>query len=379
LDARARLEGRRVLIDGRMAAGVGGGFTYLVNVIPRLARAAPGTRFRLLYRTEGLERSIRQMRNLELFRVEPQSAWTRLRFTLWDAPRLARSWRAELFFSVSEYSPPRASCPVIASFRNAYMFSALADGPWRDLPRRLTVRTLAGLSARNCARIMFVSADTARWMGDAAGVPPERRFVVHHGIDLDTFRDSVGDPPHDRPYVLSVGSIYRYKNFVRLIEGYGEMARRHEDAPDLVIIGDNQEPEYEAKMQEARRQSGVEDQIRIVGEVSYYDIRAYYAHAEAYVMPSYLETFGHPLLEAMASGAPVVASDIGVFRELTGDAALYADAKDSSSYGNAIERLLYEPGLAQRLAARGRERVAHFTWDHTVERLLELFAEAVEG
>jgi len=378
VDARTRLEGRRVLIDGRMAANVGGGFTYLVNVIPRLARAAPGTRFRLLYRTERLERSIHRMRNLELFKLEPQSAWTRLRFTLWDAPRLARAWRADLFFSVSEYAPPRASCPVIASFRNAYMFSALRDGPARDLPRRFTVRVLAGLSAKTCARVMFVSADTARWMGDRAGVPPERRFVVHHGIDLDTWQEPMGASPHPRAYILSVGSIYRYKNFVRLIEGYGELARRGREVPDLVIIGDNQEPEYEQKMQEARRQSGVADQIHIVGEVSYYDIRAYYAHAAVYVMPSYLETFGHPLLEAMASGAPLVATDSGVFRELSADAAVYAEAGRPSAYADALERVLFEPGLAQILSARGLERVKRFTWDHSVERLLELFAAAID-
>ena len=121
------------------------------------------------------------------------------------------------------------------------------------------------------------------------------------------------------------------------------------------------------------RNIGGHDRIHIVGEVPYAQIRDYYAHAELFVFPSYLETFGHPLLEAMASDLPVVASDIGVFREICDDAALYVDPHDASSIAQAMEGALFSLELRETMAKRGKRRVQEFTWDRSAERLRALF------
>jgi glycosyltransferase involved in cell wall biosynthesis len=120
-------------------------------------------------------------------------------------------------------------CPVIASFRNANVFTALDLGwPWRQRLRLAALRTLAHISASTCDRVLFVSEDSARSIGDALKIPPVRRAVVYHGIDTEAWRPSpsgAGSEFH-APYILSVSSIYRYKNFVRLIEAYALLARR---------------------------------------------------------------------------------------------------------------------------------------------------------
>src|SRR5208337_947236 len=125
-------------------------------------------------------------------------------------------------------------------------------------------------SARRCSRIMFVSEDSAQWIGSALGLASERRAVVHHGIDAAQWapiRDSfaLGRPGS---CILSVSSIYRYKNYVRLIQAYGMLAQRHRGLPDLVILGDDQDPRYSQKMWEARAAiGGLAERIHIVGEV----------------------------------------------------------------------------------------------------------------
>ncbi len=367
---------RRVLIDGRMAMS-GGGYTHLVNVVPRLARARPEERFRVLVRNRRVAGALEGIPGVELEFVEDRGATARVAFTLLEAPRHARAWNADLFFSVSEYAPAAAPCPVVASFRNPNLFSrARWEWPAREWPRFLALQALGRVSARRCARILFVSEDSARWIGDAAGVPPERRVVVHHGIDAAVFSrasQAARRSPRPRPYILSIGSIYRYKNYLRLIEAYSLARSRNPGVPDLVIIGDDQDPEYRKRMERACRDRGLTEQVHLLGEVPYEDVPAYYAHAALFVFPSYLETFGHPLLEAMASGTPLVASDLPVCREVAGTAARYADPFRPARLAEVLEEVLSEPASREVLVKEGRERVKQFTWERSTERLLALF------
>ena len=367
---------RRILIDGTMARN-GGGFTYLVNILPRLAELAPEDRFRVLVRNERLARSIPWAANLELDMLPQVSLPARLRFTYFEAARLAAAWGADLFFSAAECAPLRAACPTIASFRNPNVFTYMDQGwPLRQRLRLGALRSFARLVSRSCARTMFVSEDSARWIGDTIRIPAERRAVVHHGIDLERWSRAGKEPVHAWPYILSVSSIYRYKNFVRLIEAYAELARRRPELPDLLIIGDDQDPDYARKMAAAREATGeLAERIHILGEVPYAEIPAYYASAELFVFPSYLETFGHPLLEAMASEVPVVAADIPVFREIGGDAAFYADPHDTHSLAQAMEEALFVPEARRLLIKNGRERLTEFSWDRSASQLLVLFDE----
>jgi glycosyltransferase involved in cell wall biosynthesis len=370
--------GLRVMIDGTMARG-GGGFTYLVNVMPRLAARSPEHRFRLLLRSPRLAAAIPPAPNLETELLSEAGFAGRLRFIGFEAARLARAWGADLYFSAGETAALGAPCPSIASFRNPNVFTVVPDGwPLRQRLRLRLLRDLARLSARTCDRILFVSADSASWIGDRLGLASEKRVVVHHGIDPTRWTAAAKPPVHPWPYVLSVSSIYRYKNFVKLIEAYTQLARSRRDAPDLVILGDDQDPEYSRKMQAARAAAGeLAEHIHLIGEVPYADVPAWYAGAELFVFPSYLETFGHPLLEAMASSVPVVAADIPVFREIAEDAAFYADPHDAGALARAMQSALESPLARETLVKRGRERVRALSWDRTAGRLVTLFQEVV--
>jgi glycosyltransferase involved in cell wall biosynthesis len=373
-----RVAPRRILIDGSMARG-GGGFTYLVNVVPRLAAAAPDDRFLLWVRTDRLRDSIPQAPNLRVERL-PDLDWTgRLRFTYLDAARVAARFGADLYFSAGESAPLATACPTIASFRNPNVFTSVEGGwPWRQRLRLRVLRGVAQLSAWSCDRILFVSEDSAGWIGDALGLPSSRRAVIHHGIDREAWAARPARPLHPWPYILSVSSIYRYKNFVRLIEAYAELARWRTNLPDLVILGDDADPEYAQRMQQARRATGtLAEQIHILGEVPYAEVQAWYAGAELFAFPSYLETFGHPLLEAMAAGVPLVAADIAVSREVAGDAAFYADPRDPRSLARAMDSALFAPHAREILVKRGRERVREFGWDRSAQRLLALFDDVL--
>ena len=367
--------GMRVLIDGTMARG-GGGYTYLVNILPRLAAFAADHQLRVLVRSERLAAAIRPAPNLEVDLLPEVGLAGRLRFTCREAARVARDWGADLYFSAGETVPFRSPCPTIASFRNPIPFARDQARGLRDRLRLRVLRDLSRFSAIAADRILFVSEDSANWIGDSIGLPPRKRVVVHHGIDTARWLAAPKRPVHPWPYILSVSSIYRHKNFVKLIEAYALLAKRRRDVPDLVIVGDDQDPEYARKMEAARAATrSLAEHIHVLGEVPYEDMPAWYAGAELFVFPSYLETFGHPLVEGMASDVPVVAADIPVFREIGGDAAFYADPHSALALARAMEDALFVALARETLIKRGRERVREFTWERSAERLITLFRE----
>lgn len=372
---------RRIVIDGSMARG-GGGFTYLVNILPELSRLSPDDRFRVLLRNERLAESIPSLPNVQIDLL-PSAGWLqRMAFTYHELPRLLQTWNASLYFSAGESAPLRAACPMIASFRNPIIYTDLDLGVSRKQVMRLKLlRSMSRLSARLCDRIMFVSEDSARWIGDSVNVAQHKRAVVHHGIDLASWArpKTSTQAPYGHSYILSVSSIYTHKNFVRLIDAYAALDRLRDNLPDLVIVGDVQHPGYLEEMKTARAAAGPDlaERIHFVGDVPYSEIKAYYAGADLFVFPSYLESFGHPLLEAMASGIPTVVADIPVFREIAGDAAFFADPYKVDSLVGAMEEALFLPRARETLVKRGRERVRDFGWDATARRLLSLFDEVL--
>ncbi|MBW2696640.1 MAG: glycosyltransferase family 4 protein, partial [Deltaproteobacteria bacterium] len=346
-----------------------------------------GARFRVLLRSTKLAEAIPAHANVEIDLLPERGLLGRFAFLYGRAAGIAREWAADVYFSVAEYAPSGTACPTVVCLRNPNVFTSLEQGWGLYQTLRLgLLRQLATRSAHRAARVVFVSRDSAGWIGEAAGVAPGRRAVLHHGIDPEAWRARAGPAAGVDHGILSVSTIYRYKNFVRLIEAYRLLASRPEwleepDAlPDLTIVGDDQDPLHSAQMRAARAAAGdLAAKIHLVGTVPYLDVPAWYLGSKIFVFPSYLETFGHPMLEAMASGLPVAASDLPVFREIGGDAVHYFDAQDVTKLADSMHELLSDEGLRQKLVERGRRRIADFTWDASAEKLLAVLAEAAGG
>jgi len=116
----------------------------------------------------------------------------------------------------------------------------------------------------------------------------------------------------------------------------------------------------------------IADSVVELGTVPYEVLHHVYRSCHIYVTPAYAETFAHPLVEAMASGLPVVASDLLVHREICGDAALYFDRFSSEELAAQVQRIATSRDLANRLSARGLARSQEFSWSAHVEQVLAL-------
>ena len=177
----------------------------------------------------------------------------------------------------------------------------------------------------------------------------------------------------DRPVGLSVSAKRPHKNLMRLLDALARIPP--ERRPVLVIPG--YKTWHETELQEHARALGVEDDVRILGWVDEAEIEGFYALSSFFVFPSLYEGFGLPVLEAMRRGVPVACSNTSSLPEVAGDAALLFDPNSTEEIAAAMETLLENGEVADRLRRAGPERARLFTWEQTARATAEAYERAV--
>jgi len=205
--------------------------------------------------------------------------------------------------------------------------------------------------------------------------PPQRRVAA--AADPRATRERLGLGPE--PIALCVAAKRAHKNLHGLIRAFSLL--RDEPAGDqpvqLVLPGSPNA--YERELRALALELGLRDRVRFPGWISDQDLEDLYSVAACFVLPTFQEGFGLPVLEAMVREVPVACSDIPVLREVVGDAALLFDPRDPASIAGAIRRLTGETNLARELIASGRERCRTFTWDRTARATLASYRRALGG
>jgi glycosyltransferase involved in cell wall biosynthesis len=178
-----------------------------------------------------------------------------------------------------------------------------------------------------------------------------------------------------RPFVLFVSSLWPYKNCEGLLRAFAA-ARADLEGRQLVIVGPGRDTAYVGQLHALAESLGIAEDVVWVGGVPLEETAVFYRAADLLVYPSFNETFGLPLLEAMACGCPVVTSDRSAMPETAGGAALLADPDDPASIAAAILEACGEAG--EKLRLLGPERAAAFTWAATAESTLRVYREVHE-
>ncbi len=228
---------------------------------------------------------------------------------------------------------------------------------------------------RRADRLIAVSACTKRDAVRVLGIAPDKITVIYSGIAPAFFHcDRVaiqavrGRYGLERPFVLSIGTIEPRKNLDALLSAYHALPPSLREEFELVVAG----PIGWADSRTTARLRGV----RYLGYIPEPDIAPLTAAATVFAYPSLYEGFGFPVAQAMASGVPVVTSNISALPEITGDAALLVDPRSQTELCDALARLLLSPDLRSDLGARGRARAALFRWETCAAKSLEFFRSA---
>jgi len=246
--------------------------------------------------------------------------------------------------------------------------------PNADVKRRAHAQDPFLESVRTAERFVAVSSFGRDELHDVFAIAPERIEVIHHGVD-PTFAPGPAEPLADavreRRYLLFVGDPIGEprKNFTMLYDAYRRAWSGKDAARPLLVVAGPQAPAWEGVVHAGNL--GDDLTARRSGD----GLRALYRGALALALASYHETFGMPMLEAMACGTPVVASRAGSLPEIGGDAALYAPPDDADAWALALRNVTSDASLRDRLRLRGLDRATHFSWEESAARHLALFCD----
>lgn len=379
------------LFINSLAASAGGGLTYIRNVIPHLA-ATPELRV-----TVALSPSLRQefgaSSNIEFLELETAPA-KRFWFEQSKLPELIRKSGADVLLSTGNFALRKSPVPQILLSRNSVYTSAdfyhdlIARGEyrtWLDTHFRavLAKRSIFWADCTVAPSEAFAS-ELRQWTGRTVR-------AIHHGFDHETFfseSNSLAAEVDEKLKtaegslrLLFVSHYNYYRNFETLLRALPVLRQLLPDRRVTLLLtcklGTGQNPgEYRPKAAAKLVQDlNLEETVVELGTIPYGQLHLLYNRADVYVTPAYTETFAHPLVEAMASGLPVIASDLPVHQEICGDAGAYFPRFLPESLARTVAQVAQSPETTRRMAAAGLERSRQFSWNTHVEKILELSRE----
>jgi glycosyltransferase involved in cell wall biosynthesis len=386
----------RLFLNG-LAASAGGGLTYLRNVLPQMSAR------KNVHVTVALSPNLRdEFRNLtDISFLEPNASggsatqfWHQQAFL----PRLIRESGADALISAGNFALRNSPVPQILLSRNS-LYTSIDF--FRDLRARGDYRLLLD------TRIKRILAKRSIQWADCT-VAPSRAFAddlqcwtgkavtcIHHGFARDIFFGNKTSLPEELAQkfcqdegilrLLFVSHYNYYRNFETLLhalpliqEALG--TRKVKLFLTCTFQSRDNPGSYRAESAAALvKQLGIVHNVVELGAVSYSQLHHVYRACDVYVSPAYAESFAHPLVEAMASGLPVVASDLPVHREICCGAALYFSRFSEQELAREVLRIESSKELAQELAARGLSRSQDFSWERHVDQIIELAASLIAG
>jgi glycosyltransferase involved in cell wall biosynthesis len=368
----------RVAIDVRKLHDFGIG-TYIRNLLRNLARVDRETEYVLLCQQHDARVGSQLGPN---FRSVPEPSPNYSLREQIRVPWVLHREAPDVFHAPHYVLPPLVRCRSVVTIHDCIhlMFPQYL----RNRAAYVYARASMWSAARQARRILTVSEASKRDIIHFFSVPPEKVVVVYNAIE-ERFAATPSEEAIalvreryqlNHPFVLYVGNIKPHKNLVRLIEAFAEIRQRGFDQLKLLIIGD--EISRLPALRLAVHSHKLHKHVRFLGYLEDETLASLYRLASVFVFPSLYEGFGLPPLEAMASGTPVVTSNVSSLPEVTGDAAILVDPYSVESIVEGITRVLNDPVLAATLRERGLARAREFSWERSVARTRQVYQEVCE-
>jgi glycosyltransferase involved in cell wall biosynthesis len=350
---------------------------YALSLVKALARVDSDHDYVVYARSHSLPALAGLRGTMRVVDVGPLSRGRRYFWEQTAHPRDLRRRRVALLHSPHHTMPYAfVPCPRIVTIHDVTFFLI----PERYPPtRRFFFQYATRLSVRLASAVIVPSQSAKKDLWGAihqARRPPT--YVTYEGVD-DSFRpldrdqcQKLASERHRLPpgYLLSVGTREPGKNRTTLLQALQRLVRDGRDL-HLAIVGGSGwlHEEEEAEIDEL----GLRGHVHFTGYVPDEHLPALYNAAKVFVFPSLHEGFGLPVLEAMASGTPVVTSNRSSLPEVAGDAALLVDPTNADEIAGTVARILDEPALASGLRKQGLARAASFTWDDCARATVDVY------
>lgn len=284
---------------------------------------------------------------------------------------------------------PIQALPVVRP-RRMTTVAVVHDLEFLHFPRTYTVRNRLLLhvftkqAVRQATKLIAVSQYTKDDIVRTYRRNPSDISVVHHGVDERFLR---AGSEHEEstirarygvtaPYILFVGALQPRKNIVGLLGAFEDVLRA---APDYHLVLVSGGAWKEGHIIREIQRSRIDQRVHVLRRIAHDDLRAFYRGAACFILPSFSEGFGMPVLEAMATGIPVVASRTSSLPEIGGDAVEYVDPKAVRDIARGITAVLSDPRRRQQLIEKGRRRASQFSWDRAAQETAGVIEATGQG
>jgi glycosyltransferase involved in cell wall biosynthesis len=250
--------------------------------------------------------------------------------------------------------------------------------------KRLYLASLCRASVLKARRVIAVSRQTAADVRSHFGVDSRRVEVVYNGVggkfrplpaeEATAFRQRMGLPPR---FLLYLGTLEPRKNLSHLLRAYAGWQADSATGREVALVLAGAKGWHYQDIFRLVAELGLTGQVHAPGFVPEQELCLLYNAAGGFVYPSLFEGFGLPVLEAMASGTPVICSDAPSLQEVAADAALIVPAQDQPALQDAFERLFTEQSLAAQLRDRGIRQAGRFSWERAAAETIDVYEAAL--
>lgn len=369
----------RIAIDARKLHDYGIG-TYVRNLVGEFARLPGDDTYVLICHPDDVAFVQQLGPRFEAWPDTSANYSVREQLTV---PLDLRRARVDLFHAPHYVVSPLVGCPVVVTIHDCIHLRFP-----QYLPNRIAhiyARTFMAIGARRSRRIITVSQASKDDIQHYLHAPASKIDVIHNGLDPRYLMPpSEADVANVRdrfilnaPFVLYAGNIKPHKNVDRLIDAFALLRRNGHQDLKLLIIGDELS-KYPGLRRLVHRHH-LHSHVRFFGFVPDATLAALYRLASIFVFPSLFEGFGFPPLEAMASGTPVITSNVSSLPEVVGDAALLVDPFDPAAIADAMSRVLSDTTLRRDLIGRGHARARAFSWTEAAARTRAVYQSVLNG
>lgn len=307
----------------------------------------------------------------------------RFAFDRFRLPGIVGAFRPDVVFALHGQGLLRPPCPQAAFPQNAYLFYPLDGIPGLSLPFRIGQALRAKALRRSLRATDLVLCQTQvveRRLREVLGFRGDAYVCGSAVAPAGAAGPAASLPPaaRERFKILCLSQFYPHKNLGVLLEVFGRHASSLADVVCLTTVAPHQHASAGAFL-DAVRSRDLSDSIVNLGEIPRESVGALARACDAFLLPTLLETFGLPFVEAMEAGLPIVASDRDFAREVCGEAALYVDPHDPDAIARAIRSLVDDRALRRRLVEAGRKRQGRLyaSWDAIATETLRRFEELI--